>query len=98
MGFMILFAAFAMSSSAAALPAGSAGGSAPSAAATAPAQSLAASKGECVRIGVRHADRRGRGARVRRLDELPAGQLHHAVLRQVGGCVIPAVVREGIGR
>ena len=32
-----------------------------------------------------------------RLDELPPGRLELSVLRQVNGCPIPAVVREGIG-
>ena len=38
-----------------------------------------------------------RGARPRRLDELPPGRLELTVLREVDGCPIPAVLREGIG-
>ncbi len=33
----------------------------------------------------------------RRLDELPPGRLELAVLREVAGCPIPAVLREGLG-
>lgn len=40
---------------------------------------------------------RSRGLQARRLDQLPSGRLELAVMREVDGCVIPAVVREGIG-
>lgn len=33
----------------------------------------------------------------RKLGELPPGQLEYAVLRQIAGCPIPAVIRSGIG-
>ena len=37
-----------------------------------------------------------RGADARRLDQLPPGRLELTVLREVDGCPIPAVLREGI--
>ena len=37
------------------------------------------------------------GARPRTLGELPPGRLELAVVREIDGCAIPAVVREGIG-
>ncbi|HEV2865497.1 MAG TPA: hypothetical protein VGX37_03210 [Allosphingosinicella sp.] len=33
----------------------------------------------------------------RRLDELPPGRLELTVLREVHGCPIPAVLRDGLG-
>ena len=39
----------------------------------------------------------GRPPVARRLDELPPGRLELTVYRQVDGCPIPAVLREGIG-
>ena len=38
-----------------------------------------------------------RGAQARRLDQLPPGRLELTVLREVDGCPIPAVLRDGIG-
>ena len=38
-----------------------------------------------------------RTLRPRTLDELPPGRLELTVLREVDGCPIPAVLREGIG-
>ena len=52
---------------------------------------------ECANPSTRMADERQRGNQARRLDELPPGRLELAVLREVDGCVIPAVVHEGIG-
>jgi len=37
-----------------------------------------------------------RSAEARRLDQLPPGRLELTVLREVDGCPIPAVLREGI--
>jgi hypothetical protein len=37
------------------------------------------------------------GPLARRLDQLPAGNLHLAVERQVNGCHQPVIVRENIG-
>jgi len=37
------------------------------------------------------------GAQARRLDQLPPGRLELTVLREVQGCPIPAVLRDGIG-
>jgi hypothetical protein len=53
---------------------------------------------DCPNPATRHADEDGRGARARRLDELPPGRLEYAVFREVGGCAIPAVVHENVGR
>lgn len=36
-------------------------------------------------------------ARPRRLNELPAGDLHLAVVREVAGCQQPAIVRHNVG-
>ena len=41
------------------------------------------------------ADQSG-GADARRLDQLPPGRLELTVVREVDGCPIPAVLREGI--
>jgi hypothetical protein len=91
MRVMILAASFAIPSSAPATP--------PAAApAEAPAAMTAKATDECVRAGVQLAERPQVRIAPRRLDELPAGRLEHAVMRQFQGCVIPAVVREGIGR
>ncbi|HYG48405.1 MAG TPA: hypothetical protein VD846_10755 [Allosphingosinicella sp.] len=35
--------------------------------------------------------------RLRRLDELPPGDLTLAVVNQVGGCMEPVIVRQGVG-
>jgi hypothetical protein len=37
-----------------------------------------------------------RNAEARRLDQLPPGRLELTVVREVDGCPIPAVLREGI--
>ncbi len=39
-----------------------------------------------------------KNVRPQRLDRLPPGRLEHSVFRQVDGCPIPAVLRDGIGR
>ena len=51
---------------------------------------------KCLNPTVRQAEEQA-GNRARRLDELPPGRLEFAVLREVDGCVIPAVVQENIG-
>jgi hypothetical protein len=59
-------------------------------------------KPRCDRFGqVEHA---GEGAvlqappaRPRRLDELPSGDLHLTVMREVEGCQEPVIVRQGYG-
>lgn len=38
------------------------------------------------------------GVRLKRLGELPPGDLTLTVLNQVGRCIEPVVVRQGIGR
>jgi hypothetical protein len=50
----------------------------------------------CQRATVRHAGQ-SKTLRPRRFNELPAGRLELAVMREVDGCPIPAVVREGLG-
>jgi len=65
-------------------------------------QPSAQAKPRCDRFGrVEHA---GEGAvlqappaRPRRLDELPAGDLHLTVVREVDGCQEPVIVRHGYG-
>ena len=52
---------------------------------------------DCPNPAARMAEENGRGARARRLDELPPGRLEYAVFREVDGCAIPAVVHENIG-
>lgn len=89
---MILAAALGIPSSAPATP---------PAAAPAPADTAATpakAADECVRIETHMADRPQARIVPRRLDELPPGRLYHTVLRQVGNCVIPAVVQERFGR
>ena len=51
---------------------------------------------KCQRATVRHAGQ-SEALRPRRFNELPAGRLELAVMREVDGCPIPAVVREGLG-
>lgn len=46
---------------------------------------------------VMHHAEQNRRARYRRLDQLPPGRLELTVLRSVGGCPEPVVLREGIG-
>jgi len=41
--------------------------------------------------------RRAPPARPRRLDELPAGDLHLTVVREVAGCREPVIVRHNVG-
>jgi len=50
----------------------------------------------CPRATVRQADDKA-PLRPRRFGELPSGRLEYAVIREVGGCPIPAVIRERIG-
>ena len=70
---------------------------APAAATAAPSASLAfeASSSKCPET-MHWADGDRRPA-VRRLDELPSGRLELTVLRAVGDCPEPVVLREGIG-
>ena len=84
---------------------------APTALARAPvpstSSSLAAPRAGCDDLRPRLAERAppvrpgvgdpSRTIRPRTLDELPPGRLEHTVLREVDGCPIPAVLREGIG-
>ena len=51
---------------------------------------------ECPRAEPRLA-RQPRQVRPQRLIELPPGRLELTVLREVDGCPIPAVLREGLG-
>jgi hypothetical protein len=51
---------------------------------------------KCPHATVRQANQGGPPP-VQRFNELPAGRLELAVLRQVDGCPIPAVLQEGIG-
>lgn len=44
---------------------------------------------------MRHA--KGARAEARKLGDLPSGDLHLAVVREVDGCPVPTVVRQGIG-
>lgn len=44
-----------------------------------------------------HQANQGDVPRPRRFNELPAGRLELAVLREFDGCPIPAVLQEGIG-
>ena len=52
----------------------------------------------CPDLGPRIATVLRKGVRPQRLDRLPPGRLEYGVFRQVDGCPIPAVVREGVGR
>jgi hypothetical protein len=83
---------------------------APAALAAAPAESPALARNEVIRPfpstgeardcpnpQTQFAVDRSGDLRARRLDELPQGRLEYAVHREVDGCAIPAVVREGIG-
>ncbi len=51
---------------------------------------------KCLNPSVRQAEEQA-GNRARRLDQLPPGRLEFAVLREVGGCVIRAMVHENVG-
>ena len=51
---------------------------------------------KCPRATV-HQATQGDVPRPRRFNELPAGRLELAVLREFDGCPIPAVLQEGIG-
>jgi hypothetical protein len=52
----------------------------------------------CPDLGPRIATVLRKNVRPQRLDQLPPGRLELTVMREVDGCPIPAVVREGIGR
>jgi hypothetical protein len=69
----------------------------PSLNATNQSSAFATAAKRCPELSPRIADERSHGARARRLDELPPGRLELAVLREIDGCAIPAVVHEGIG-
>ena len=60
-------------------------------------QPVPASQSECPNARTYQAEDGISRPGARRLDELPPGRLELTVLRQVNGCPIPAVVREGIG-
>ena len=66
--------------------------------ASATPQAAGAAKAECIRPGTRMAGRPLGRALPRRLDQLPPGRLYHTVIREVDGCVIPAVVHDGLAR
>jgi hypothetical protein len=51
----------------------------------------------CTRPEVRMAEQR-QGVRAERLIDLPPGRLELTVQRMFDGCLIPAVLREGIGQ
>ncbi len=93
MRILILAAAFA-------LPAGS---SAAQPAQSAPARILgnpakfAGARLDCVANRVQHAVQPWQKPALNRLGELPAGDLHLAVMRQVEGCQEPVIVRQGFG-
>ena len=46
----------------------------------------ASNRVDCLATTVQHARPAPVAPRMRRLDELPAGQLYHSVMRQVDGC------------
>ena len=51
----------------------------------------------CAPRGVTYANRGRRATQPQKLGELPPAREYLAVLRHVGGCPEPAVVRSGIG-
>ena len=53
--------------------------------------------GECPEARSYYAGKSPSAATARRLDQLPPGRLELTVLREVNGCPIPAVIREGMG-
>ncbi len=64
---------------------------------TSPRQSVAATRQECPDAKLQMAQRTVRVA-PQRLIDLPPGRLELTVMRQVDGCPIPAVLREGLGQ
>ena len=60
-------------------------------------QPVPANQSECPNARTYQAEDGISRPRAWRLDELPPGRLELTVLRQVNGCPIPAVLREGIG-
>jgi hypothetical protein len=51
----------------------------------------------CPTAGPRLADQPAPEAQLKRLDELPPANLELTVLRTEDGCIVPAIVRYGIG-
>ena len=51
----------------------------------------------CVRPRTRHASILRKPVRPERLIDLPPGRLELTVVREIDGCPLPAVLREGIG-
>ena len=64
-----------------------------------PPTAVADAAADCPSLAPRYADGEDwiARSRPRRLIELPPGRLELAVHREVDGCPIPAVLREGIG-
>ena len=62
---------------------------------TSPSPAVAAASGKCP-ASMHWADFKRRPA-IRRLDQLPPGRLELTVLRAMGNCPEPVVLREGIG-
>ena len=57
----------------------------------------AAPRPDCPNARTYFADKSPGAGVARRLDQLPPGRLELTVQREVDGCPIPAVLREGIG-
>ena len=80
----------------AALPVIAASPPAPAASEVRTSVAVPAARKDC-RDTMLHMTEQPGSTRARRLDQLPPGRLELTVMRQVGGCPIPAVLREGIG-
>ena len=72
-------------------------GAAPQVQVQAPSLALPANR-SCLQPGVTLAKEVPVAKRTQRLGELPPANQYLAVVRQVGGCPEPAIVRSGIGR
>ena len=53
---------------------------------------------KCDKLEVRYAQPAARKPKANKLGELPPGDLRLAVHREVGGCLIPTIVRHNVGR
>ena len=71
----------------------------PAAATPTPQAAAASAPAKCDRFG--HMDQasvlRRTGPRAQRLDQLPPGDLHLTVERQINGCHQPVIVRQNLG-
>ena len=56
------------------------------------------SSADCPRTTAHIAENRDSKVQLKKLNELPTGNVYKAVYRRIGGCEVPVVVRYDVGR